>query len=101
MAFRLSGHTGVDGSEKVESLARRGAISTLPEAESALGIPPNIVIANSRRSESEWTCRFNCKQARLLIKGSTRDKADSLFRRSCSGIRIVTSLLTGDAHLHT
>lgn len=94
----ISGHFGVEVNKRADSLARRGANSTLPGPELVLGIPSSSaknVMANwiSRKFQSQWTNRSDCRQVRLLIKGPTRNKTNSLFRMSRSSIRIITAHL--------
>ncbi|KAL1447730.1 hypothetical protein WDU94_015574 [Cyamophila willieti] len=104
-AIKVPGHTGIEGNEKADELAREASETTFIGPEPALAIPNSTAkravgewIQNSHKQF--WHNQTGLRHSKKLIlepSKQTAQKLVNLNRRNIS--KIVVGLLTGHCHL--
>jgi hypothetical protein len=100
----VPGHTGIDGNEKADQLARQGSSHPFIGPEPALGISAKIareVIRGwtNRKHTEYWQSIYGQRQARDFLKRPSARRAGELLSLNRNQLRILTGLFTGHCHL--
>lgn len=104
----VPGHSGVQGNERADGLARTGA-QTPPDQDQSVGLSRQAV----RRAINAWLSTAHmtywrqvsgCRQAKLTTAGPQRKRTRHLLQLSRKSLRVVVGMLTGHfrfvRHLH-
>lgn len=100
----LPGHSGFQGNERADGLAKEGSTQRFIGPEPSLGLPTQVVKTVLRN----WACREQlrlwylkdgCRQAKSLIREPNSGLAVSLLKLKREEVRIIVGLLTGHAPL--
>ena len=102
-------HSGVQGNEEADRLAREASQLPYIGPEPALGISPRAVRTSLRSWERQqllltWNNAPDCRQAKQLIPGIRVNLTQQLLALSRRQLRLVVGMLTGhnclNRHLH-
>lgn len=102
--FWVPGHTGIDGNEKADELARNGSSTLYFGPEPALGVPKTIIRGQVRewvknKHKEYWGNVPGQRHGRPLIREPSKRRAEELIKLHRSQLRIITGLLTGHCAL--
>ena len=105
----IPGHTGVQGNEIADKLAKQGAATPLEGPEPGMGIThsflkrhlKNIVIEETNK---HWINLPKLRQSKLLLRMQDKDRQAFCRKLSKQNLHLITRLLTGhntlNGHLH-
>ncbi|MBZ5796184.1 RNAse HI domain-containing protein, partial [Burkholderia contaminans] len=81
----VPGHTGIEGNEKADELARQGSSTPFTGAEPALGIPKSIVRGQigewvRNRQNEYWNSISRQRHGKMFIKGTCEERTEELLK---------------------
>lgn len=101
----VPGHSGVEGNERADSLARRGSSTQFYGPEPVIGVSSQVIkTAFSRWStgahSAHWRMVVGCRQAKELIASPSAKFTRSLLRLDRKWLRLLVGVLTGHCGLN-
>lgn len=100
----VPGHSGLEGNEIADGLARKGAETKLIGPEPACGIPKSSLLYElrswaARQSYSLWLNAPGKVHTKALLKGHTSSYSSEALNMSRNHLRVLTRTLTGHCRL--
>lgn len=100
----IPGHSGLDGNELSDQLAKQGSTTQFIGPEPALGVSVQAAKLALRRwtrhkQAGEWRGNPKCRQAKQLIPGPNPRSARNLLALTRHQVRLVVGVLTGHCTL--
>lgn len=105
----ISGHSGVDGNEIADVLARAGSSSPMLGPEPAMGVSTRLVRTSirkcfKRKHSRYWSDLISCRMSRMVVKEPSAVLAKKLLGCSRKNLRAIFGMYSGHnglgAHLH-
>ena len=101
----MPGHTGIQGNERADQLARQASSQTFVGPEPVLPIPYSIVKTTIRDwayslMYNRWQDLTGCRQAKQMIKNRTQGQGKELLGLPRQVLRLVVGVLTGHTQLN-
>ena len=101
----VPGHTGIQGNERADQLARQASTQDFVGPEPALPISHTVVKTAIRRwvekdIDTRWQALHTCRQTKEMITGRSHRRERDLLRLPRQILRLVVGLLTGHAQLN-
>jgi ribonuclease HI len=105
----VKGHSGEEGNERADELARLGSSTPYIGAEPAVGISPTVIksmISSACRTihDDLWASQDSCWQTKSLAPGRNAKYAHNILRLPRKQLRTLLCLITGHGgfknHLH-
>lgn len=98
--YWVPSHIGIDENEKVDKLAKEGAIKSNDNTECTIGmswtsIRNSIIEMKEKESNAQWRSTRKQRQAKLLIGNRDKKRSNTLISMSRSNLCIITGFLTG------
>ena len=98
--FWVPGHSGIQGNEKADELARQGSSASYLGPEPVLGIPKCMARSALKlwireKQNVHWRNRQGHRHSKAFIQGPSSKTAKELLMLSRNKLRITTGLLTG------
>ena len=101
----VPGHTGIQGNERADQLARQASSQTFVGPEPVLPIPYSMVKTAIRDwayslMDNRWQDLMGCRQAKEMIKNRTQGQGKELLGLPRQVLRLVVGVLTGHTQLN-